>query len=130
MIIYYSNTPLKELSIEGTEGDFLQLTDLINNTRNETVETDRANPHPYQYSLNKISVKIKPNKMVNLEVTGDELIISGDIQYLSQFSDEIKSFAENTNLGEHLHIEYYINHFFLNPNAIPLVVVRRKNFKI
>jgi hypothetical protein len=58
--------------------------------------------------------------MINVTEAGD-LAISGDNSKRSVLSKNLRGFAEAGSEDEHLHVEYFPNHFYLAPESAPLI---------
>jgi hypothetical protein len=124
MIAYYSKKPIEELSIHASESDFLVFVKKISSQESINFKTEGIGCYPYQMLLSSGKIEFNNEQYVNIQVIGNELCITGSKETLSEFADEIANFAENDDLGLHLHIEYYDDHFYLSPDAVPLVIVR------
>jgi|SRR6266852_6227793 len=90
---------------------------------------DGMSAAPFDGFLSKARVEIRSGKVL---LKHDETIlgISGSIEDLKQFSTNIESFAKNIprkavgTLRDHIHIEYYPDHFYLAPGSDPLILVK------
>jgi len=124
MIAKYSDNT--GLSIEASTDEFIFLAkNIVENSAFISCELDEIDPFPYQKLLSRIMIKIEPGKLANLQVIENmNLLISGSKENLIQLASEIDTFAKNKQLGNHLHIEYYDEHFYLASDAVPLVIER------
>jgi hypothetical protein len=54
------------------------------------------------------------------------LVVAGDQSALQILAENLSAFAENPGeMGGHLHIEYFPDHFYLRPGSAALAVVSR-----
>jgi len=93
------------------------------------VPSDRT-ASPYDHFLQKMRVE-KNEEKVLITKEEDTLKISGSTQNLSQLAENIRWLASREDaprlsdtLRDHLHIEYYPDHFYLAPCADALIVVK------
>ncbi len=70
--------------------------------------------------------------LVDVSIADNTLVIAGSTEALSTLALHVRSLAETAEpqssgrLRPHSHIEYYPGHFFLKPNAIPLIFTLRQ----
>ena len=85
-----------------------------------------GSPAPYAAWLSHIVVRQQVSGRVTLSI--DEptsaLVLEGECQYLNVLAENIEGFiSDDPDPGDHLHIEYYDDHFYLAPSQISLTVV-------
>jgi hypothetical protein len=68
---------------------------------------------------------IQEESMVKITVEQDSLIIKGKKEKLSTLAQNIRfhaDLAKSTGENNHIHIEYFPDHFYLDPSSFPLIV--------
>lgn len=85
------------------------------------------NPKPYQEYIARIIIKESPG-LIKMQLKENDLIISGAHEYLELLSEDITYLAnidnQESDVDEHLHIEYHIEHPYLFSSTIALVFRR------
>ena len=87
-----------------------------------------GSPAPYAHWLSHILIRRLESGRVALSIdeTASALVLEGERQYLDVLAKNIEEFINDaTTPGDHLHIEYYDDHFYLAPSQISLTVVAR-----
>jgi len=87
-------------------------------------------PAPYAVWLPRILVRQHESGRVTLSIdeAKSALVLEGERQYLDILAENIEGFIDDgPNPGDHLHIEYYDDHFYLAPSQISLTVVPESN---
>lgn len=83
-----------------------------------------ASGSPAPYSGLAVSLRIQvTNEKVCVSRVEDQIIITGSIEKLEILAHNIKFAADNPD-GNHEHIDYHPNHFYLAPQSVPLIVSR------
>ncbi len=80
---------------------------------------------PYDTSLGVVVVSTAWRDDVLIEVDRDssQLLISGSVGKMDILADNVAEMSEAA-LAEHLHIEHFPGHFYLNADSAPLVLRR------
>ncbi|MFD3549043.1 hypothetical protein ACFWUW_26130 [Streptomyces sp. NPDC058655] len=112
-----------ELEISGSRSDYLDLGSLLRNEQGEFTLHSVDFPFPYSRSLSTIGFSSKPGKIsITLSGDGQRLEICGDSGYLDLLAEEFEEFASESDVSDHLHLEYFAGHTFLAAKSKPLVV--------
>lgn len=85
-----------------------------------------GSPAPYAEWLTRILIRRRESGRVTLSIddAASALVLDGERQYLDILAENIEGFIDDEpNPGDHLHIEYYDDHFYLGPSQISLTVV-------
>lgn len=126
MLIRYSDSA-RELEIAANKEELLDLSKkLTENDVEINAEASGKNlsAAPYSRFLSGIQVSISSGQLVEFQVTQHgKVLLRGDRQKLSILSNVVLSFAEDWTTGEHMHIEYYPEHFYLSPNSVSTILV-------
>src|SRR6266508_1334800 len=82
-------------------------------------------PVPYDDYLEELTIR-PGDGLLNMEVIGKVLFISGSDENIQALSDDIRWLIEeiesNTDLERHLHLEHYPDHPYLSPSHVSLVI--------
>jgi hypothetical protein len=83
-----------------------------------------ADVTPYDVALSDLEIRPvdRPTVRVAVGEAGKRLVITGDSSSLGVFAQNLRGLAETPITGDHLHIEYYPEHFYLDSESLPLVV--------
>lgn len=89
-----------------------------------TVAVPSYPPDPYERWLGSIVVRPRPTFLVEIGVDNGALVAAGGQDALALLADNIAAFANSHGpLGQHQHIEYFPDHYYLREGSLPLVVV-------
>ena len=134
MIVYYENgydrIDSVDLTIDISES--LRLAEeMLGNGSVTVCETFGIDPAPYDGLLERVIVEITSG-LVKIQVNARDLIFSGGLEAMSVLGQNFEYFGnvpldERQVKGYHMHIEYYPQHFFLSPDAVPMVVSSRES---
>ena len=122
-----------DLELQGSPDSIIQLADLL---VSEHQEIDLSTPNaiqsaPYDAFITAIHLKRQEGHVV-IQRTDTVLTICGSLENLALLADNLKWLANQvtvTGCDNHLHIEYYPDHFYLNASSVPLVVSVETNLK-
>jgi hypothetical protein len=120
MFADYSESP-EEILLYGDTEEFNRLSKkiLINNAK---IILQRREKTFNSVSIESILIKHRSlNVPVKLSVKNRKLLIEGGLEKLKILSDNLKT-GEIELKNYHIHIEYHVDHFYLSPESIPLVV--------
>lgn len=82
-------------------------------------------PAPYDDSLEELAFKAGDG-LLNMEIIGKALVISGSDKNIQVLSDDIQWLIEQieggADLGNHLHVDYYPDHSYLASSNVSLVI--------
>lgn len=85
-----------------------------------------ADATPYDRPLAAIRVRRRESGKVTMCIDEENsaLVIEGEEQYLAVLAENIEGFfSVDSEVGDHLHIEYFDGHCYLAPSGLSLVVV-------
>ena len=83
-----------------------------------------AGPEPYEELVDGLIVQ-RTGGPVRIEKDGADLRLTGDPERLHLLAENLRFLAADDG-SDHLHLEYHPDHFFLDPSAEPLILVRRE----
>ena len=75
----------------------------------------------YEESMRGLVVR-HDNGRVCIVKDSDKVVINGSPHHLRLLAENIEAVADDGEVDQHLHIEYYPDHFFLDERSEPLVV--------
>ncbi len=83
-----------------------------------------ADVAPYDVALSDLELESvdRPTVRVAVDGSGKRLLITGDASSLGVFAQNLRGLAGTPNTVDHLHIEYYPEHFYLDSESLPIVV--------
>ena len=87
-------------------------------------------PTPYAVWLSRILVRRHESGKVGLSIdeAASALVLEGERRYLDILAENVEVFIdEKPRPGDHLHIEYHDDHFYLAPSRISLAIVPDDN---
>jgi len=76
---------------------------------------------PYDVFIKRMVVRQAPSK-VRITREDDVVVVTGRREELNVLADNIDSLVHGAERGDHLHIEYFPDHFYLDQGSEPLVV--------
>ena len=80
-------------------------------------------PLPYDRSLSRVIISGGSGKVeVALINEGQSLLVRGAGEFMAVLASNIEGFAEHGVRGEHAHIDYFPDHYYLAKDAEPLVL--------
>jgi len=82
-----------------------------------------ADPTPYETVLS-LALVHNTGDLLRVSVDGDQLQIFGPPRAMQAVADILDLVARD---GDHAHLEWYPQHLFLDAEAIPMVISRRKS---
>jgi len=85
-----------------------------------------ADAAPYDRAFAAILVRRQESGKVTMRIDEENsaLVLEGEEQYLAVLAENIEGFfSVDPEAGDHLHIEYFDEHFYLAPSGLSLVVV-------
>ena len=117
-----------EANVDGTRDDFLGLAALLLQGKGEIKTDTEGSPAPYDKFLKSIIIKTVPGQRVTFSATEDgDLLVAGESAGLEKLAGNLKWFAEGEGRnGDHMHEEYYPDHFYLAEDSIPMVFVLKE----
>jgi hypothetical protein len=115
-----------EVEISGTVDTLLAWADALTRDDAEITTGRGADPSPYARHLAGVRVRTTPHGLV--EISFDEeaqaLTFTGSRESMEVLVQNIRGLCQEGVPGEHLHIEYFPDHFYLAESRIALVVAR------
>jgi hypothetical protein len=123
MEVRYSAQGAGEVDVSGTESDSLYFVSQLLQGKGNIAGNMDGSPAPYDKFLKSIVIKTVPGQRLAFTVTEDgDLLVAGEYTGLEAIAGNLKWFVEKERRqGDHLHVEYYPDHFFLAENSIPIV---------
>ncbi len=123
MVLISSRTGEVELS--GSRAELVGLAEVLRAGAGEVGLDQVSDPSPYDGALRRVVVSVAGQSLasVGVEQVSSVLAIAGGRQALSLLGDNLESFAAESDGGaDHLHIEYFADHYYLSSGSTPLVV--------
>ncbi len=123
MIIRYTQSTHKEISILGNHQDLLQMSSLFSISQGYIICNTDSNPAPYeQYAVGLIIKRIE-NKLVEFSITENiEILVEGAPNMLSIIAENIVYFSQNATTESHIQIDYFEDHPYLDNKSIPVII--------
>lgn len=114
--------PVVQVEVSGSRSSLAELARSL--TQDSVSMSEGDADQFYNVTLKEVRVQVRPGERVLLrvDVEADRLHIAGDDDLLAILSANIADFAREGAVGEHLHVEYFPGHFFLDPQSAPLII--------
>jgi hypothetical protein len=123
MLKVLSNDSTEELELSGTPVELLALGQKLRSGEGESPLMQVSDPFPYSRSLLWIEIRRASGKIkIWCSGDGESLHVEGDLKSLSLFADNIEGFALEADRSDHLHVDYYPEHDYLDEGSGSLVV--------
>lgn len=113
-----------EMELRGSGTEFREFAAGLRSGREVSVYLDVApDPSPYDRALSRVLIRSGSGKVeVALMDDGQSLLICGGAEFMAVMAANFDGFAEDGVRGEHAHIEYLPDHYYLAEDADPLVL--------
>lgn len=119
-----------EIEIRGDKQALLSWAESLADNHNASISlvVPQAPANPYDSFLVAMYI-LRADEAVRIKLNGETLVISGSQEKLKLLADNIKWLAvcensvESGQIENHLHVEYYQGHFFLDPKSDSLIIV-------
>jgi hypothetical protein len=114
-----------EVDIEGSGEALAVLGNCLAEDASELSTLAEFDPSPYDAVLTTIRVRARPAGRVTFAVESDSrtLRISGAREFLDVLADNVLGFAREAHArGDHIHIEFFPDHYYLDDCPIALVI--------
>jgi len=113
-----------EMELRGSSSQFKELAARLRSGKEISVSLDDVPaPSPYDRSLSRVVIRGGSGKVViSLMDDGQSLLICGGGEFMAVLATNVDGFAEDGVRGEHVHIEYFPDHYYLAQDAEPLVL--------
>jgi hypothetical protein len=122
MLIRYSS-PTNEVEIVAARAEFLDLATRLRSGHGELAGCVDGSVATYERLLSSIVIDETPNRGVFLAATGGgSLSITGDARRLEVLAKNISGFADAGEEDEHIHVEHFPGHFYLEAGSAPTVL--------
>jgi len=110
--------------MRGSSGQFKELAARLRNEGGSSVALDEVPaPSPYDRLMSRVVIRTGSGKVVvALMDDGQSLLVCGGSEFMKILAANIEGFAEDGTRGEHAHIEYFPDHYYLAAEAEPLVL--------
>ncbi len=110
----------RELCVVGTRAQLSALAEVITGPSGVVVVTGEA-PPCFPGRIVCLSVAVTAGRFVDISLTKPaELVVKGGIAGLQVLADNVRALAEVGHPGDHLHVEYVPDHFYLVEGATPI----------
>jgi hypothetical protein len=121
LIVAFSIQP-RELELAGTADELRSLGGAIESGAGSFALQTNADVSPYDIALRhlKIETNSREGVAISVDQENNQIIISGPIERLMILGQNVSNAASS---GDHLHIEYFPDHFYLDRDSVPLVIV-------
>src|ERR1700730_18202091 len=117
-----------EVAISGTRAELNQLATLLRGAEGGAIPTGDGPLGSYEKLLHGILIEDNPGASVVFSATNDDkLVIIGDSAKRHVPSKSVSDFANLAAESEHLHIDYYPEHFYLGPHSASTVISFKLN---
>lgn len=115
-----------EVEVSGTVAALETWADALTRDDAEITTGPGADPAPYARHLAGIRTRSTASGPVELSVDEDRrmLTLTGSGESMAVLAENIRGLCREGVPGEHLHIEYFPDHFYLAESRISLVVAR------
>ncbi|MFJ6011517.1 hypothetical protein [Streptomyces sp. NPDC092952] len=112
-----------ELELSGTRSELLALGQELRSGRGEILLAKVSNPFPYTGSLLRIKFQQASGK-IEISSSGDSesLEIEGGLESFSLLAENIEGFALEADQDDHLHVDYFPGHDYLEEDSGSLVI--------
>jgi hypothetical protein len=78
---------------------------------------------PYEAAAKAIIIRVENEPGLSVSVEGDHLVVSGHFGALTILAGNVaKLGSEPPEFGNHMHIEWHADHFYLRADSTPLTV--------
>jgi hypothetical protein len=113
-----------EMELRGSSSQFKEFAARLRSGGEISVSLDQVPaPSPYDRSLSRVVIRSGSGKVVvSLMDDGQSLLVCGGGEFMAVLADNVDGFAEDGLRGEHAHIEYFPDHYYLAEEAEPLVL--------
>ncbi|MBW5481580.1 Imm32 family immunity protein [Streptomyces bambusae] len=112
-----------ELELSGTRSELLALGRKLRSGRGEILLSKVSNAFPYARSLLRIEFQQASGKIrMSSSGGGEALTIEGRLESLCLLAENIESFALEADQDDHLHVDYFPGHDYLDKWSGSLVV--------
>jgi hypothetical protein len=113
-----------EMELRGNRAQFKEFAARLRGGAEISMSLDEIpSPLPYDRSLSRVIISGGSGKVeVALINEGQSLLVRGAGEFMAVLAANIEGFAEHGVRGEHAHIEYFPDHYYLAKDAEPLVL--------
>jgi hypothetical protein len=113
-----------KMELRGSSSQFREFAARLRSEGEISVFLDEVpDPSPYDRSLSRVVIRGGSGKVViTLMNDVQSLLICGGSELIAVLAANIEGFAEDGIRGEHAHIEYFPDHYYLAEDAEPLVL--------
>jgi hypothetical protein len=115
---------LGEVNIAGHVRDLEEFVGVLVLGSGSLATSSEGDPSPYREFLSCIAVRSVLEGRIVLSVDEDEgvLKIAGSLKFLYILAENICELCRESVLGEHLHVDYFPEHFYLAESQVSLVI--------
>lgn len=116
----------REVEVEGTPIALRQLASLIRSSAEVSIDLTPGlvDPSPYKGFVRSITVRPNENK-VQIQRSDDQLLLTGRLAAREVLAANVNDFADSHyEPGDHLHIDFFPGHYYLEEGSLPLVFSR------
>jgi len=138
MVMSQANTPIEvigrlavegEVELAGTVPGLQDFADILRSEKPAIICTltipEDTSPKPYDSFLYEIQIR-RTGDLLDIYAEDGALVLAGSAKSLDILASNVDFLRENaeipTQITHHIHVEYYPDHFFLVPSALPMVI--------
>ena len=118
-IVIRCSSRTREVELTGSAGSFVEAADLVTGAGGRVV-AESTDPAPYETCLEALEVQVIEGKVV-IDVVCQELVVRGGAEHLAVLGEVLRDLADEPDLGYHVHIDYFPDHYYLAEESWPLV---------
>ena len=114
-----------ETEIAGSRSGLKELVDFLEaGTGKIATDIPDEDASPYEMYLTGIEVRLVPDRRVTLSVDPARgvLDIAGSQAFLDVMASSIRGLSQSGRSDQHLHVDYFPDHFYLEPSEASLVI--------
>jgi hypothetical protein len=123
LVVRYSPST-QELAISASRAALAWVAGLVEAGAGEVAADGLADAAPYEVCLTRLRIRTVPAGGVVLSVSAEarEVLVEGEAEGLRVLGENLRALAAEADYGDHLHIEYFPEHFYLDESSVPAVV--------
>ena len=112
-----------EVEVAATRAALRRFADLLDSEGGRVAAQRVADPAPYEKCLDGIDfVPVADGEVVfRVDQGVGLLVVEGGSSKVAVLAKNIRGLADDGQSGEHLHVEYFPEHFFLGEATLPIV---------
>jgi hypothetical protein len=120
-VVRYSRST-NEADVAGSPGSLSAIAEFLERGHGSITTRELSDPAPYEVSLTGIDIRRTESSKVSIGVAdAGRLLITGELSPLGVLGANLRELAANGGPDEHLHVEYFPDHFYLDESSVPVV---------